>query len=299
MRCSRSTPRPLPLLLLTALALAAPRARAADDPAAVRAGGAGDPVLLVLGPEADAGLYLEPGGRGLARSLARRGHAVWIAPAARLDDAVEQVLAASGAERLALVGHGLGGTACYLYLVRHGGDVPISALVTLGAPAGWTTRSPLVEAVVEALGDADRPRFSRLALLPSPLPAAGDDLFSAALTNVAPDQRDELLRRAREAGATQRDPALDDLAGWVSGAADLPRVSFPVLAACGERDRLAPCEEAWRARDALGEAALFHKFGSMNLDGLDFGHLDLVLADRARRRVDPVVARFLQRGTVR
>ncbi len=41
-------------------------------------GGRGDPVILVLGPDADAGLYLEPDGSGLAVYLANHGHAVWI-----------------------------------------------------------------------------------------------------------------------------------------------------------------------------------------------------------------------------
>jgi len=276
---------------LVVLCVLAASARAAEP---TRVGGRGEPVLLVVGPEADEGLYHWPDGGGLGRYLARRGFDVWIVDGQDLDAAIDAVRRDTGDEAVSLVGHGLGGTACYRYLVRNGPDVPLRAMVTLGAPTGLESSSFLRRTVFEILAERDLPRYSLLGFEASPGGFAGEDLFGASMTQLRGDRQDELLGRAREAGATARDPVMDDLQSFVDGAAELPTVDFPVLAACGGRDRMAPCEEAWRARDQLNGA--FHKFGYMNLDALPFGHLDLVLADEARRRVFPEVARFLRRG---
>ena len=257
-------------------------------------GGRGDPVLLVVGPEADEGLYLWPKGGGLGRYLARRGFDVWIVDGGALEVEIDEVRQATGAERVSLVGHGLGGTACFRYLVHNGPDVPLNSLMTLGAPTGLESSSPLRRVVFETVAARDLPRYSLLSFEPNPLPNADGDLFVGSMTALRGARLDALALRAREAGATGRSPALADLQEYIDGATELPAVGFPVLATCGGRDRMAPCEEAWRARDRLGGS--FHKFGYMNLDGLPFGHLDLVLADEARRRVFPAVARFLREG---
>lgn len=255
------------------------------------AGGKGPPVILVTGPEADAGLYVWPGGGGLAPFLARRGLAVWIAEHDDLDAAIGHVVGASGFEEVSLVGHGLGGTAIYRYLAAHREDAPVRAAVVLGAPVGLMPSSPLREAVFAAAAEGV-PRWSQLAFRPSPLEPAAQDLFAAAMT-ATPDEA-EVWRRAREAGALTSAPAMADLEAWIGEASALEPVDIPLLIACGEKDRMAPCEEAWRARDLTG--GTFHKVGYMNLDGGDQGHLDLVLADRARKRVFPAVARFLELG---
>jgi len=244
-----------------------------------------------MGPEADEGLYQWPEGGGLAPYLARRGFSVWIVPHGELRAAVEQIRADVGPQPVSLVGFGLGGTAIYRYLAD-AGDGAVKNIVTVGAPAGWETVSPLQEAVIDELARPQVARFSSLVFVGSPLPLAGRDLYSAALTNVKQEREAELLRAGREAGATQRDPALDQLRDWVTGP---PAINVPALVACGELDRWAPCEEAWRARDAMGGSATFRKFGYMNWDGMDFGHLDLALTPEARRAVFPVVARFLER----
>ena len=270
---------------------------AAMEPTLV--GGRGQPVLLVLGPEADEGLYLweEKGPRprgGLASYLARRGFQVWITTHDDLATALDHVRATSGVDRISLVGHGLGGTACYHHLAAAGTADGVDRLITLGAPYRWSARSPLLDEVLAGLADPDTARYSQLA--GTDARTTPDDLFGVAFSGLPASRRPELLARAREAGAVTRRAALDDLAGWVAGASPLPTLDDRALLLCGEIDRIAPCEEAWRARDALGHAAVIHKLGYMNLDRLDFGHLDLVLAPEARRRVFPVVARFLRAG---
>lgn len=273
--------------LLFALAMAAAPAEA--DP--VHHAGTGSPVLLVTGPEADENLYAWPDGGGLAPFLARRGFSVWITPSEDLSGAIDQVIAAEGCVLVSLVGHGLGGTAIYRYLATAGEEPPIQSVAVIGAPAGLAETSPLRAAVFEAAAQGV-PRWSLLAFEPSPLEPAGVDLFAASMTARPGDV--DIWRRAREAGALTSSPAMGDLEGWIAGAAALPAVSMPVLTVCGEKDRMAPCEEAWRARDKLG--GTFHKVGYMNLDGGDFGHLDLILSQRARRHVFPLVKRFLDGG---
>ena len=259
---------------------------------AIHVGGKGPAVVLVLGPEADEGLYVWPEGGGLAPYLVRHGFSVWIAQHGDLAADLEQICRDDGVERAALVGFGLGGTAIYRYLADRG-DAALTSIVTVGAPAGWQTRSPLQDAVIDELARPQVARVSSLVFVPSPLPLAGDDLFGAAMTNVAQEREGELLAAGREAGATERDAVLDDLDRWVTGP---PAVGIPALVTCGELDRWAPCEEAWRARDAMGDTAIFRKFGYMNWDGMDFGHLDLALTPEARKAVFPVVAKFLKTG---
>ncbi len=282
---------------LTVLAVLSPTPRAlATDPTLV--GGRGQPVLLVLGPEADEGLYRGVRGPrrsrgGLAEYLVRRGFQVWIASHTDLAQAIDHVRDQAGAESVSLVGHGLGGTACYRLLVAEGGG-HVDRLVTVGAPYRWEPASPLLHEVIDALADPGTARYSQLAGRESS--TTGSDLFQVALTSLSGDDADALLVAAREAGAVARHAALDDLPAWVAGASPLPRRPGQALLLCGEIDRIAPCEEAWRARDALGPAAEVHKFGYMNLDRLEFGHLDLVLSPDARRRVFPIVARYLRSG---
>lgn len=291
-------PRHNALLLTAMAALVAALPAAAVEPTLV--GGRGQPVLLVLGPEADEGLYgwegkgPRPRG-GLAPYLARRGFQVWITTHDDLAAAIDHVRTASGAGQISLVGHGLGGTACYRHLATAGTTEGVAQLVTLGAPYRWSTRSPLLDEVLGELGDPDTARYSQLA--GTETRTTPGDLFAVSLSGLPVRRGPELLARAREAGAVTRRAALDDLPAWVAGASPLPTLEGRALLLCGEIDRIAPCEEAWRARDALGPNAAIHKLGYMNLDRLDFGHLDLILTPEARRRVFPVVARFLRAGS--
>ncbi len=54
--------------------------------------------------------------------------------ACRLRDAVEAVCRESGAERVVLIGHGMGGLVCRAYLRHEGGISRTAQVVTLGSP---------------------------------------------------------------------------------------------------------------------------------------------------------------------
>ncbi|MEJ2868255.1 alpha/beta fold hydrolase [Actinomycetospora sp. OC33-EN08] len=106
--------------------------------------GSSTPVLLVHGIVDNRSIF-----HYLARALRRRGHgtvqAVNYSPmtaftgdirtAARdLGDHVERLCAASGADRVHVVGHSLGGLIARYYVQRLGGDARVDTLVTLGTP---------------------------------------------------------------------------------------------------------------------------------------------------------------------
>jgi triacylglycerol lipase len=106
--------------------------------------GAGTPVLLVHGIVDNRSIFLH-----LARVLRRRGHgtvqAVNYSPmtaftgdvreAARaLGEHVERLCAVSGADRVHVIGHSLGGLIARYYVQRLGGDARVDTLVTLGSP---------------------------------------------------------------------------------------------------------------------------------------------------------------------
>lgn len=102
------------------------------------------PVVLVHGIIDNRSIFVV-----LARALRRRGfgtvHAVNyrfvtgivgdVRGAARdLGDHIERICAATGAERVHVVGHSLGGLIARYYVQRLGGDARVDTLVTLGTP---------------------------------------------------------------------------------------------------------------------------------------------------------------------
>lgn len=90
------------------------------------------------------------------------------AAAARLAERVEVVCAETGADRIHLVGHSLGGIVARWYVQQMGGDARVETLVTLGSPhAGTTAAKVLPISVVRQL----RPGSDVLAALAEP--AAG------------------------------------------------------------------------------------------------------------------------------
>lgn len=101
----------------------------------------GVPVLLVHGIYCNAGVW-----QVLARSLRRRGiaslHAVNLEPplagidelAGRLAERVEAVCGATGADKVVLLAHSMGGLVSRAYVARLGGARRVAKLVTLGTP---------------------------------------------------------------------------------------------------------------------------------------------------------------------
>lgn len=109
------------------------------------------PVLLVHGVVDNRSIFAL-----LGRALRRRGfrHVLTMnyslftndvrAAAAALADHVERLCAATGHDRVRLVGHSLGGLVARYYAQRLGGDARVDVLVTLGSPHGGTQLARLL-----------------------------------------------------------------------------------------------------------------------------------------------------------
>ena len=179
-------------VLLAAGAL--PHTAAPEEPAPDEAGGA-LPVVLVHGFAASPNSWV-----ALRRALRARGgtvvtfdYAPWEssveAIADRLSETVEEVLAATGAPRVHLVGHSLGGVIIAQALAQGRLAGRVDLVVTIGSPfrgSPWAALLPGVP-LVSALR-ADSPLLRRLAAVP--VPAGVRWLaFSASFDPVVPGHR--------------------------------------------------------------------------------------------------------------
>lgn len=116
---------------------------------------AGTPILLIHGMIDNRAIFAR-----LTRRLRSHGftrvHSLNYSPATndiraaaeRLAAEVEELVAASGHERINIVGHSLGGLIARYYVQRLGGDSRVRTLVTLGTPHHGTLAAHLVPARV-------------------------------------------------------------------------------------------------------------------------------------------------------
>jgi triacylglycerol lipase len=114
---------------------------------------AGTPILLIHGMIDNRAIFAR-----LTRRLRGHGftrvHSLNYSPATndiraaaeRLAAEVEELVAASGHERINVVGHSLGGLIARYYVQRLGGDARVGTLVTLGSPHHGTLAAHLVPA---------------------------------------------------------------------------------------------------------------------------------------------------------
>jgi triacylglycerol lipase len=135
---------------------------------------AGTPILLIHGIMDNRSVFTV-----FRRALRRRGfgvvHAVNYGPltgdlreAARdLRDHVEKLCEATGADKVHIVGHSLGGVIARYFVQRMGGSARVDTLVTLGSPHSGTLGAYLIPT---ALGHQLRPGSPPLAELEAPAP---------------------------------------------------------------------------------------------------------------------------------
>jgi pimeloyl-ACP methyl ester carboxylesterase len=135
---------------------------------------AGTPILLVHGIMDNRSVFTV-----FRRSLRRRGfgavHAVNYSlftgdvrtAAHELGRHVRRLLDRTGAERVHIVGHSLGGVIARYYVQRLGGSAHVDALVTLGSPHSGTLAAHLLPT---ALGRQLRPGSELMAELAAPAP---------------------------------------------------------------------------------------------------------------------------------
>lgn len=226
-----------------------------------------------------------------------------------LPAAVAAVRDAAGAPSIDYVGHSLGGIVLYAYLAR-GGD-GVGAAATLGTPARFRF-SGRGERIAKLLLVPLAAMMSHLPLEPlahSVMPLHGE-LDSAVerifynADNVSPATWKRLIAVGTGQGSSallgqmQRwieEDVFRSADGSVDYAAGMARIRIPVMVVAGKVDHLVPVAAAKAGYERLGGPRAFFIAGVENGLAADYGHMDLVIGDRAAMEVWTRVAEFLDR----
>ncbi len=222
--------------------------------------------------------------------------------------AIEAIRARTGAAQVDFVGHSMGGLIGYIYLAR-GGD-GFHALTTLGSPARFSWGRGLeqtLRSVGGVLGqhltNVDAPFWADLTMpLHGEVRTALDDLLYNPANVPAP-----LWKRFVATGVgsisggvlrqftswLERD-AMVSADGEVDYLDALRRVRVPALVVAGKLDRIAPAANVKAAYEALGGPKRFFLAAEENGFAHDYGHMDLVIGDRAGVELWPRVLSFFE-----
>lgn len=223
--------------------------------------------------------------------------------------AVAYVRSTSGVPLIDYVGHSMGGMVLYGYLGQ--GGEGIGAAAVLGSPLRLDLGGPLDELMPVAAGVLPRSWI---------LPLKDPSALGSPMEGVIPEGLNErLLYNPRNTStlSMQRLLAmgmsdvsvglLQQMAGMYGpdglrgegGKRDyralLKGVTTPVLVVAGKRDRLGMVPSVKAGYAALGGPKEWLLIGVENGAQEDYGHMDLVLGDRAAVEVWPAVLDFLDR----
>lgn len=220
--------------------------------------------------------------------------------------AIDLVRRETGAQKVAWVGHSMGGMSIYGHCELHGDDA-LRAAVVVGSPVAWP-RPPKIAVFA---------RYARLHRLPAVYqvlaarlvaPLAGYWHPRLAKLIVNPDNMDPRLMRVglARALANMSNRAIQQLAHWVTtgelrGAGGyvffkgFGRITIPWLAIGGRVDRLVPPENVKAAIDQLGSAEKKWLLAGKESGMVeDYGHIDLLLGSRCRDEIYRPIAEFLE-----
>lgn len=251
-------------------------------------------------------------GHGAARRDARgrRQTAGWsIDDYGRFDlpAAIEYIRERRGGARVGYVGHSMGGMVALAYAAWHG-DAALSSLVIVGSPIEFTDPDPLLRAAAPAMISGRLGRvvpsrgLSRAASRWDELPFHSDELLWAPGSVDGPSQR-RMMREAvspMSAGElTQlsriiRRGRFTSLDGRLDYEAALRDLRVPLRALAGRDDHIAPPDRVIPWVEAAGSAERdWWLAGRASGLGHDYGHIDLILGDDARREIFPQITGWL------
>lgn len=223
-----------------------------------------------------------------------------------LPAAVAKVREATGASRVDYVGHSMGGIVAYIYLAR-GGD-GFNSATFLGSPMrfAWgrdlermlrdfgmtvgphldTIDTPLVAALTAPMHGEIRTYADTVLYNPDNIPPATWRKFMS--TGVGTISGAVL----RQFTLWLEKDAMISADGAIDYARALARVTTPVFVVAGKLDRLAPAANVKAGYDALGGPKRFFIAGEQNGFAHDYGHMDLIIGDRAGTELWPRVLAF-------
>ncbi len=268
-----------------------------------------------LGPDRDFGAHLAAAGLDTYLvDLRGHGDSPPVDPSTSVDTyvrhdlpaAVDAVREATGAERVAWIGHSMGGLVLIAHLAA-GDDPRLAAAVTVGSPVDWRGSDQLT-------------RLMRVLLrvLSGPLPARNLAAFHAQWEGEIPFGLDRVvyepanMERAALAdmmrvgvspiqdGVRRQFAATIEAGSFVSadGTVDYmeaaPSITLPFLVIAGRADHLSPPERTVTFFERLGSPdKSWRVFGRDEGDAVDYGHVDLCNGDHAAEDVYPYITDWL------
>jgi pimeloyl-ACP methyl ester carboxylesterase len=222
--------------------------------------------------------------------------------------AIQFVLQKTGAAQLDFAGHSMGGMILYCVLARGGPAArSIAAGATLGSPLGfrWGPRfTAFARAGAAAAARMPVVKLDTPTLLALPLIRWFPELSSAVFynaENIDPDvwasflaigTEDESPRLAAQFGRFLGQDRFTSRDGSVDYEQGLQAVRTPVLVVAGKVDQLGFVPLVRRGYDALGGEKRWLLVAEENGASADYGHMDLLLGERADRDVFEPLARW-------
>ncbi|HPM77641.1 MAG TPA: alpha/beta fold hydrolase [bacterium] len=221
------------------------------------------------------------------------------------------VLEKTGAKRVTWIGHSMGGMIVYAYQGTRD-DARIARIIAIASPIRFADYCDELKDLARGLGRKfDRDSALRLRIAGRFYqPFSEHRLFENYLLLVANlDNIDPVLwKRFVSDGVSDVSGgvlqhisacALDDSFKSFDGAIDYRRamsnIQEPMLLLAGSVDKLGPATAVKPALDLVGsQDKTYREFGRANGQSVEYGHLDLVIGDHARREVDPVIIEWLR-----
>lgn len=222
-----------------------------------------------------------------------------------LPTAIHEVQRVSGAKAIDYVGHSMGGMIVYAYLAE--GGTGLGAVATLGSPTNLDTGTlagGLVGAVPRGLtvpsgfgaylaapfeGAIEDGPLERLFYNPKNTPPATfARLMSYGTANIASGVAQQLGRVGQG--------HFESADGKLDFRADMASIRTPVLVVAARLDRVAPVpavKDGWRA---LGGPKEWLMVSQAHGAKAEYGHMDLVVGERAAEEVWSKVSSFFERN---
>lgn len=223
---------------------------------------------------------------------------------------VDYVKAFSGAPAIDYAGHSMGGMVLYAYLSQ--GGQGIHAAATLGAPTrlDWGTR---LEGVVKTVGAAlVTPQWMIPsgvgALLASPFQGLVEDgpfqrlFYNPQSTDLETWRRLMVYGTAPVSGGTalqlitlMESGRFLSFDGKIDLRADMAKITTPMIVIAGRLDRIAVVPAVKDGYRALGGPKRWLLITRANGSKGEYGHMDLVIGERASKEVWPKMLEFFDR----
>jgi pimeloyl-ACP methyl ester carboxylesterase len=223
--------------------------------------------------------------------------------------AIRQVRQLSGATEIDFVGHSLGGVILYMYLAEGGEGIRSAA--TLGSPARFRRFGrgasilrdlvaplsqmldtypvdDLAHAIMPLHGEFRGPIESLLYNPENVRTSTWKKMIAVGEGTISGNVLRQALRWTEEDVFDSQDRKVDYAAG-------MKRIRTPILVVAGKLDRLAEPWSAKAAYERLAGPKEFFLAGVENGVAADYGHMDLILGDRAPQEIWALVENFLSR----